>query len=303
MVSNRVAPWELLGTSTPKVNNVKEALANVGLDWQVLSRPILVDSGDINNPYISDPRFVANVRADTLEVLGVVSDKYEIVQHIQALGFLDYMIPEGLEIIKGGMINSRKAYLVCKFKSIDVGGDVIEIFVIFTITHDGKGSVRACITPTRISCQNALSLAFRNAYRSWSISHVGNVQGKLHTAEQTMLMMGDYIQQFQQESYRLMDRRLTNAEVEVILGKLFPLENDATPQKENVILERRGIVRSIYTTAPDLGRGTAWDFINAVSDYATHYIPAYNEALYRNSTLNKVIKGHPVIDVAYKLVA
>lgn len=285
------------------MSNIEEALGDVGLAWEVRSRPIFVDSGNINAPYIHTDKFVANVRADNNQILGVVSDKYEVIQNKQAFSFLDYMIPEGLEIVCGGVIHGKKVYLVCKLQSFGEGSDTVDLFVIFTNTHDGKGSVRACITPLRISCQNAINLAFNNSYRSWSISHVGDIQGKLHTAEQTMLMISDYVKVFQKKSQELMDRNLTNSEVGEILAKLFPLADNASAQKENVVNERRETVKNILHNAPDLQRGTAWDFINAVSDYTTHYVPSYDVPLFRTSNLNKVIKGHPLIDAAYKLVA
>jgi len=305
MITDRVNPWYGIGESVcGNNNNIKSILQAVGMDWRVEPKEVWYGEPDLGLMQPS-ANHVANVRGNTGRLLGIVSNKYNIVQNEEAFSFLDYMIPLGLDIVKGGIINDKKVWLAGKLNSniMNVGEDQVDTYLLFTNSHDGKGSIRICLTPIRVACQNALNLAFKNSFRSWSVSHVGDIQGKLHTVDQAIQNIEVYTKEFQKNGLILQDTHLTNLRVENLLVDLFPVETGSTEQKEKVILERRRTVRGIFYQAPDLGRGTAWDFVNAVSDYATHYLPSYNEQLYRTSNLNKVMKGHSLIDRAYRLVA
>lgn len=304
MTNVRVMPWEGIGEEV-RSNDIYSALQETGLNWTVNPEKIWVGEPDVTN-LREIPRYVANVRSDNGYVVGVVSDKYQITQNQEAFDFINYLTPEGLKIIKGGVINNKKVWLVGEMTNMartSSARDAIKTYVIFTNNHDGKGSVRVCITPIRITCQNALSIAFKNADRTWSVSHVGDVKRKLYTAEQTLNLTQDYMNVFEEECEILKEKQLNKEKVDMILTRLFPLEEDPSEQREKIVLERRAIVKHIYTNAPDLGRNTAWDLVNAVSDYTNHYFPSYDEKLFRTSNFNKMIKGNSLIDHVYKLVA
>lgn len=302
MITDRVLPWQGIGTEVSSSNSVVGVLDETGMNWDVASRKVWF-SDDEGEPQGIAPNVMANVRLDTNEVLGIVSGKYEIIQNREAYSFLDYMIPEGLIVHAGGVINNRKLWLTGEFGKVFPGTpDETVMYIVFTNTHDGKGSVRVCLTPIRCACQNTLNFAFRNAYRSWSISHVGDIQGKLLTAEETIRGTIEYTEEFEERASILMDTRLPESDFQDNLVRLFPLESGAHEQRERIVMERRAAVETIYKNAPDLGRGTAWDFINAVSDFAMHHIPDYNETLYRTSNFNKIMQGNPLIDSAYKMI-
>lgn len=301
--SERVAPWDGLGMEPTKSDNVANILDSMGMNWDVKSMDVYFNAyGDCGLTPI--PNVKANVRSDNNHVLGVVSDKYEIVQNRNAFGFIDYMKPMGLEIIKGGYFNDRKLWLAGEFKDmmVNLDGDMVKMYEVFTTTHDGKGSVRACITPIRPACWNILNLAFAKSIRSWSITHIGDVQEKLRTAEEAIELTTIYTQVFQKQAEQLMDIKVNKDTMEELTSQLFPIPTGASEQKEQVMLDRRAIVTDIFRHAPDLGRGTGWDFVNAVSDYAMHYLPEYDIPMYRNSTFHKAIDGHPLIDQAYQLI-
>jgi len=59
-----------------------------------------------------------------------------------------------------------------------------------------------------------------------------------------------------------------------------------------------------YFEAPDLRNvsRSAYRFVCAVSDYATHAKPLRETASYRENMFAKTIEGNPLIDKAYELV-
>ncbi len=75
MFYHREKPWHGLGTMVMEAPESKEALRLAGLDWQVVQKPVMTDEGSL----ISG--FKANVRDTDGEVLGIVTNRYKVVQN------------------------------------------------------------------------------------------------------------------------------------------------------------------------------------------------------------------------------
>lgn len=81
--AGREKPWHGLGTQVEKAPTSADALRLAGLDWTVQRKPIQVCGGrKVDN-------FFANVRSSDGAVLGVVSDRYQVVQNAEAFAFTD----------------------------------------------------------------------------------------------------------------------------------------------------------------------------------------------------------------------
>ena len=71
----REKPWHGLGTNVEEAPTSKEALIAAGLNWNVRSEDIHLRNGEIVEGY------KANVRDTDRAVLGVVTDRYRVVQN------------------------------------------------------------------------------------------------------------------------------------------------------------------------------------------------------------------------------
>lgn len=80
----REKPWHGLGTMVQEAPTSADALRLAGLDWTVEARDMWLNGG-----YEPIPGYKANVRSSDNKVLGVVSDKYRIVQNADAFAFTD----------------------------------------------------------------------------------------------------------------------------------------------------------------------------------------------------------------------
>ena len=79
--NERFVPWHGMGTPVMVAPNSEEALKVAGLDWDVIQTDVYTDSG------IQIPNYKANVRSTDNKILGVVSDRYQIVQNKEAFDF------------------------------------------------------------------------------------------------------------------------------------------------------------------------------------------------------------------------
>ena len=185
-----------------------------------------------------------------------------------------------------------------------INGDEITPYLVFMNSHDGSGSIKVAMTPIRVVCSNTLNLALSKAKRCWSCNHIGNVEWKMEEARATLLYAGQYMTELGKDFARLNQIRLTDAKVMEYIKMLLPESDDASDQQKRNITRLRDDLQSRYFEAPDLQGMTksAYRFINAVSDFATHSKPLRERRNYRESLFAKTVDGNPVIDKAYQMI-
>lgn len=167
----RETPWHGLGTRVMEAPGSEDALELAGLNWKVRQEPIYTD----NNLLI--PGYKANVRDLDDKVLGVVTDRYKVVQNDEAFAFTDGLLGEGVRYeTAGALLDGRKVWILARMpREFIINGEQISPYLVFSNTHDGSGAIKVAVTPIRVVCNNTLNLALSTAKRSWSMVHTGDV--------------------------------------------------------------------------------------------------------------------------------
>lgn len=300
MFYTRVAPWHGLGTCVENAPGSQEALKVAGLDWKVVQKPIFTEEGQLVGG------FKANIRDRDNQILGVVTDRYKVVQNEEAFAFTDQLLGEGITYETAGSLQGgRRTWILAKLpQRYIISGDEITPYLVFMNSHDGTGAIKAAMTPIRVVCQNTLNLALSNAKRSWSANHVGNINGKLDDARYTLLYADKYMAELWRSIDRLNQIRLSDQKVYEYINALFPLADNATEQQKKNLLRMKEDVKARYFEAPDLKHigKNGYRFVNAVSDFATHSKPLRERSTYRENLFSRTIEGNPMIDRAYSLL-
>ena len=296
----RETPWHGLGTRVMEAPSSKEALGLAGLDWKVVQEPVYTQAEELIEGY------KANVRDSDRKVLGVVTNRYRIIQNEEAFGFTDALLGEGVRYETAGSLQGgRKVWLLARLPhEYIISGERISPYLVFSNAHDGSGAVRVALTPIRVVCNNTLNLALSTAKRSWSMMHTGNVQEKLEEAKDTLFRAEIYMDSLGKEFDELRKKKLTDKQVMDYIEILLPMEDNTTPQQRKNISRLREDMGRRYFDAPDLktvGKN-AYRFINAVSDFATHAEPLRKTANYKENIFSKTMEGNPLIDKAYQMV-
>lgn len=300
MFYTREKPWHGLGIKVGEAPESAEALKMAGLDWQVLQEPIYTDTGDKISGY------KANIRDTDRKVLGVVTDRYKVIQNTEAFSFTDALLGKGVRYETAGSLQEgRKVWLLARLpREYIISGERISPYLVFSNTHDGSGAVKVAITPVRVVCNNTLNLALRTAKRSWSMIHTGNIAEKVQEAEDTLFLADKYMDSLAGEFERLRKQTLSDQKVKEYIELLLPIEENATPMQSNNIWKLRRDMQSRYFDAPDLqdtGKN-AYRFINAVSDFATHARPLRQTANYKENMFIRTMDGNPMIDRTYQML-
>lgn len=300
MFSTREKPWHGLGTIVEEAPTSAEALRLAGLDWKVNQSAIFTSAGKVEG-------YRANVRSTDQAVLGVVTDRYKVIQNTDAFAFTDELLGEGVKYETAGSLQGgRKVWLLARLpREYIISGERISPYLVFSNTHDGSGAVRVAITPVRVVCNNTLNLALESASRSFSMIHTGDIKGKVLEAKQTLFMADIYMENLGQEFERLRRKKLTDQQVKEYMELLLPIDDSASILTIKNMKKLRADLQSRYYDAPDLknvGGNNAYRFINAVSDFATHSAPIRKTKNYQENLFLKTYEGNPLIDKAYQML-
>ncbi len=297
MMYVREKPWHGLGTEVTEAPTSADALRFAGLDWQVNQEPVFNSRGGIVKGY------KANVRDSDGSVLGIVGDRYKVVQNADAFKFTDDLIGGDVRYETAGSLRGGKQiWLLARLPERRIVGDAVEPYLCFVNSHDGGSGIRACCTAVRVVCNNTISLALSSARRVWSLRHTENVHDRLEEARDCLFRADEYMDGLEEYGDYAARRRLQDNEICAILDELFPV-TEQTTEREKATIDKIKNEYWVCYFAPDIKkfRGTAWGAINAMSDMVTHSMPHRNTKNYAENNWGRIMDGHALIDRMAKL--
>lgn len=207
--------WHKLGQVFDRPMTVKEALEASHADYEVGLQPIVALTpnlsdhlGDENSDpsSVEDavldaiiPNYKVTMRLDTMKPLGIVTDSYGVVQNADAFAFIDTLCSGGLTdhapiIESAGVLgHGERVFVTAKFSEDIIldnkGDDRVDMYMVFTTTHDGSGSVRCLCTPIRVVCNNTLNAALAFNKGSLSLRHSVNIMQRLDLTNEENVQM------------------------------------------------------------------------------------------------------------------
>lgn len=294
--------WHGLGTIVKEAPTSIDALRLAGLDWDVLPEPVFLRDGS------EVPETVVNIRSSDRSILGVVSDHYKIVQNRDAFAFIDGLLESDSDKITfesaGALNHGKRVWMLAHLPAKKILGDDIVPYLVFTNSHDGSQAITAALTPTRVVCQNTLTLALNNAKRLWSIRHMGDIEGKKKDAAITLGLATKYMEQMQITAEEYQQKKITKKMLEEIIEMVFPIDNEDSDRAKNNVSTLRNQFIDIYSTAQDLKKfsGDAWGVYNAFGDFASHIKPLRETKTYQEKLFTSFIDGNKILKAAQEAI-
>lgn len=264
--SARTTAWHGLGTVTPDALNSKDALHTAGLDWTVKRQPLfLADGTEVKTNF-------ANVRETDNSILGVVGDRYEILQNVEAFDFADSLLQEGATYeTAGSLFGGKKVFLCAKLRTEDILGDAVDSFLVIANTHDGSGCLKAMTTPVRVVCNNTLKMAQAQAMRCFNIRHTSGMRDKVEEARRVLSLADKYMFALKEEAERMVQLKITPRQVKALMDDLFQTAEGAS-KRTLTMMEPLKAYMDMALDAPDIQHfnGTAWGVYQALADFDSH---------------------------------
>ncbi len=296
----RNKPWHGLGVEVKEAPASSDALIYAGLNWEVFQRDIYTDEG------LRVPGYKANVRSTDDTTLGIVSDRYKVVQNRDAFRFTDNLLGTGVTYETAGALQGgRKVWMLAKIpQRYIIAGEEIAPYLVVMNAHDGSSGIKIAMTPIRVVCQNTLNLALRGAKRIWTTKHTENVMSRVHEAKETLMLAETYMGELGRSVDTLSKIKLTDRKVMKFMETFFPVSSDMPEAQKKNNLRLLSDLRHRYWDAPDLTNvgKNGYRFVNAVSDFATHAEPLRRTKTYNENLFLRTVEGNPLIDRAYKMV-
>lgn len=277
-------PWHKLGTKVAHALTSDEALVAAGLDWQVQREPIFTREGN----QVSD--WVLNRRNRDGQVLGVVGEKYQIVQNDEAFQWVDELVGEAVRFeTAGALAQGKRVWMTARLlEEHTILGDPAVVYLTFTNGHDGRHAVQVVASPVRVVCQNTLNLATATALRSWSVNHSRNVHTRLSEAQRTLQLTHRYLEELDDLAVTMSRTPVAQSDWVTVCKDLIPPTKHELP----ATTARRDLLMAAWYR-PDQAEwmGTAWGALNAVSWVTSHAVPSRNP----EQAMTRFLDGDPLI--------
>jgi len=271
-VGDRDAAWHKLGQRTPNAVEWREAMRLAGLDWRVCKQSLYDSRGQAVTAF-------GIFREEDGQFLGAVGERYTPIQNVQAFEFVDALLESanGSHYDSAGALgNGERIWTAAKvpFDFETVPGDSLQTYLMFTTSHDGSGSATAKLTTVRVVCQNTLSSALNGAGEFVKVKHTRNAADRMRSAADAMRGVGQSVSALTDKLRRLAQVKVTRESMSSILDRLFPKPKDektSTTRRENILAEvLQCYERNDGDKIPSI-RGTAYNLLNAVTEYTDHY--------------------------------
>lgn len=266
--------WHGLGQIVDGAMTSEQAIELARLDYTVELAPATFNINKVQSIVIPDK--FATFRTDTNMPLGVVGNRYTIVQNKEAFGFFDSIVGSNLAMFETAGVLGQGERIFVSAKMPDViriegTDDLTEVYVLLTSSHDGSGSIIAAVTPVRVVCQNTLNAALKNTISRVAIRHTTNASKKLEAAHKLLGISHKYVTEVNEMFNSLAKKSITDAKVKELVEQLFKGEDKDGKISTRTNNIREAVLDSYFT---GIGQnqiiGTAWGAYNGVTHYLDH---------------------------------
>ena len=297
--------WHGLGTVVETEQTAEKAIELAKLDYNVKKVPMFYGENYSEILRVGDKKAI--IREDTRELLGVATDKYQIVQNKNAFSFFDTVVGEGQAIYHsaGALGKGERIWILAKLPN-DIyvnDNDKVEKYLCLTNSHDGKSSLRMYFTPVRVVCQNTLNMSMSDAKNGISIRHSGNIKMKIDEARKILNISINYYQQFEETIKKFetidMQKDSLNKYFDTLLG--INDNEEVSTRKENIKHDLVGLFE--HGKGQKIGnKHSLWKAYNAVTEFVDHYRTVKNIDKDKSNKLNAIWfgSGAKLKEKAYK---
>ena len=270
-------PWHGLGQIVPTGASIDEWRVAAGMDWRIkrgIVRYATSREADLGLMEVPDQHVL--FRSDTKAPLGVVSEKYKVVQPAEVIEFFrDIVKTGGLELSAAGTIlGGRKFWATAKIGEASPVSvrDTIGGYLLISTSADGSMATEVRRTTIRTVCSNTLAMAMADAPASVKITHRSEFD-----AEKVKDFMGLNTaawDSFRHQITRLAEKQLDVEQAEDLAVEIFTGEQDKvrTSAGFNMVMD---LFQGDGKGATFDGTyGTAWGLVNAFTEYVDWFTRA-----------------------------
>lgn len=277
VVGKREDAWHMLGQRCENAPTWEEAIKLAGLDWKVLKQKNFARRPDGTVKEVNSCTIFRDI--DNAE-LGTVGPDFAIKQNADCFKFVDTLLEAngGSHYDSAGALgNGSKIWCAVRVPKADIEvttGDKHESYLVFATAHDGSMAHTVKLTSVRVVCQNTLNMALQDGGGMFRVKHTKSADARLDRAKGLMQGVTMDAAKLSEKLKALAARRMTRDSMKTIFDRLFPApkeENANTTRRENVLAEVLALYEQNDNNAFPQIKGTAYNLLNAVTEYTDHF--------------------------------
>lgn len=215
------------------------------------------------------------------DALGVVAERYKVVQNEELFAFGDGVLAGGGEWETAGSIKEGTQVFGSLRISRDIvigDDDVTKLYLLVNTSHDGSTAVMASVTPVRVVCQNTLNFALRHGVKQqFKMRHTQTIEGRMAQAREALNITFAYADEFQREMDELFAVSVTKDKFDEIVGYLYPKPEKDVKGSMVKWESKRDTLMGIFTDTADGPKttqslaGTGAGALNALTERIDWY--------------------------------
>jgi phage/plasmid-like protein (TIGR03299 family) len=290
--------WVQAGTAV-NAGSASEAARQAGLDWNVMLANMEAFVENKVNEYetVTDSYLVPKRQAvlklgkdNDNQVIGVVGDKYKIVQNMEVFSALDTLVDSGdaRYTAAGEYNNGANIWMVMELPvGVQVANDPHAAFLLVQSSHDGSCAVRIRPIIERLYCANQINRIIKGKHKNdytYVMKHTTNSELSVNDIRNITQLTYDSIQHYETVAATLLERKVDERQVRNIFKSVWalPSEIEESPdhllsqgqrRQRTIALNGRDSAWSIYneSSTQENIRGTAFGVWQAVIEHADHH--------------------------------
>lgn len=290
------APWHELGAEMAAGASIEEWRKAAGLDYTVQATPVIYEpvlAQNHDGQRTFNQRSVL-YRSDNGAPLSVVSGRYNVVQPGEALEFFRKLVDHnGFSLeVAGALDDGKRIWALARVGdgAPVIGHDEVRPYVLLATSYDGTMATTAKFTSVRVVCHNTLTMSA--GYKGFKgeadyegdgvMSAVRVPHSKTFDPDDVRMDLGIVLNQWERflvQTRGLAATRVNEAFNVAFLKQLLPAPTKTVNGKvERLPVEDGAAFKAIMARIKEgcIGseipgvRGSAWETLNAVTEYVDH---------------------------------
>ena len=261
-------PWHGLGQSLTEGASIETWVQEAGMDFSI-------ESGEITYPVNGKLRCMADkqvlYRNDTGDALGVVGQRYQVVQPKEVLEFFRDLTEDRGFILEtaGVLFNGAKYWALARtpHSMILPGNDQVKEHLLLGTACDGSMATTARYVRTRVVCNNTIQAALRESGAFVRVEHRSKFNDK--QVKKELGLIEENWHQFEEQAQAMAKAKVDQKAAADFLIGLFgnpeKLLEEQTASTVKELLDR-------FTLHNYLGaQDTVWGLVNCITENVDHH--------------------------------
>lgn len=259
-------PWHGLGQQLTNDAPIETWAEEAGLDFMINSAdvqfqtPATAWAKSLVLPYEGKKVLY---RADSNIPLGLVSDRYKVVQPMEVLEFFRDMVGSIAHLETAGVLRNGAHYwaLAKMDGEFSVAGDKVNQYLLLASSCDGSLATQARLTSVRVVCNNTLQIAAQEKGNVVQVRH-----NSIFNPQAVKSQLGEFddaFKHFEHTAKYLASIKLSSAQAQAVFTKVLG-GDDKKPSRAATralaLFDGAGIGAELESA-----KGTAWGALNAVT--------------------------------------